>query len=84
MAKANPRAARERKQKIYVAVGGLVLLAMLAIQLPKIMGGSASEAAATTETTVAGEGATPSSGAPSGAVPAAVVVDTGGAVAAGA
>ncbi|MGI8886307.1 MAG: hypothetical protein ACR2G9_05280 [Gaiellaceae bacterium] len=59
MAKANPRAARERKQKIFVAVGGLVLLAMLAIQLPKILGGSSSEAAATTETTPSGESTTP-------------------------
>ena len=82
MAKANPRAARERKQKIFVAVGGLMLLALLAIQLPKIMGGSASEASATTETTVAGEEATPTPGVPSGAVPAAVV-ETGGAAAAG-
>lgn len=77
MAMANPRAARERKQKIFVAVGGLMLLALLAIQLPKIMGGSTSEASSTTETAVA----TP--GVPSSAVPAAVV-GTGGAVAAGA
>ena len=77
MAKANPPAARERKQKIFVAVGGLMLLALLAIQLPKIMGGSASEASATTETTVAGDAATPSPSVPSGAVPAAL--DTGGA-----
>ena len=83
MAKANPRAARERKQKIFVAVGGLLLLAMLAIQLPKIMGGSASEASSTTETAVTGQEATPTPGVPSSAVPAAVV-DTGGAVAAGA
>ncbi len=82
MAKANPRAARERKQKIFVAVGGLLLLALLAIQLPKIMGGSTSEASPTTETTVTGEAATPTSGVPSGAVPAAVV-DTGGPAAAG-
>ena len=60
-ASTNPRAARERKQKIFVAVGGLFLVAILAIQLPKMLGGSASEAAATTETTVAGEEA---SGAP--------------------
>lgn len=36
------RAARERKQKIFVAVGGVVLLALLAIQLPKVLGGSSS------------------------------------------
>jgi hypothetical protein len=43
------RAARERKQKIFVVVGGLFLVAMLAFQLPKLLGGS-SEAAATTTT----------------------------------
>jgi hypothetical protein len=58
MATANPRAARERKQKIFVAVGGLFLLAMLAFQLPKILGGPESTAVTTTTTgttTVAGE-----------------------------
>ena len=55
---ANARAARERKQKIFVAVGGLFLLAMLAFQLPKLMGGSSS-AAATTETTAVDGAATP-------------------------
>ena len=46
------RAARERKQKIFVVVGGLLLLAMLAFQLPKLMGGGgSSSSAATTETT---------------------------------
>ena len=45
------RAARERKQKIFVLVGGLALLALLAFQLPKLLGGSSSpEAAATTST----------------------------------
>jgi len=44
------RAARERKQKIFVVVGGLFLVAMLAFQLPKLLGGSSSEAAATTTT----------------------------------
>ncbi|MBA3412700.1 MAG: hypothetical protein H0T09_03320 [Actinobacteria bacterium] len=73
MAKVNPRAARERKQKIFVAVGGLLLLAMLAIQLPKILGGSSTEAAATTETTLAGEATTPVSDGPSGGVPTALV-----------
>ena len=51
MATADKRAARERKQKIFVAVGGLFLLALLAIQLPKLMGGSESTAASTTTTT---------------------------------
>lgn len=36
------RAARERKQKIFVVVGGLFLVALLAFQLPKILGGSSS------------------------------------------
>ena len=47
------RAARERKQKIFVVVGGLFLVALLAFQLPKLLGGGGSspEAATTTETT---------------------------------
>ena len=49
------RAAKERKQKIFVAVGGLLLLAMLAFQLPKILGGSSSSVAPTTETTATGD-----------------------------
>jgi hypothetical protein len=51
------RAARERKQKIFVVVGGLLLLAMLAFQLPKLLGGSspAEAAATTTETTLPGQ-----------------------------
>jgi hypothetical protein len=56
MATANARAARERKQKIFVAVGGLFLLAMLAIQLPKLMGGSEPAAAPSTETTITVDG----------------------------
>jgi hypothetical protein len=59
------RAARERKQKIFVAVGGVILLAILAIQLPKILGGSstpeAAPAPAPAETT---PGQAPSSAAP--------------------
>jgi hypothetical protein len=45
------RAARERKQKIYVVVGGLLLVALLAFQLPKLLGGSSSPDAATATTT---------------------------------
>ena len=56
MATAKDRAARERKQKIFVAVGGLFLLALLAIQLPKLMGGSEPTAAPTTETTITVDG----------------------------
>jgi hypothetical protein len=55
---AEERAARERKQKIFVVVGGLLLVALLAFQLPKLLGGSSSpEASATTTdtTTVAGQ-----------------------------
>lgn len=53
---ANARAARERKQKIFVAVGAVVLLALLAIQLPKLLGGSATTTATPeTETTIVGE-----------------------------
>lgn len=69
MVATNPRAARERKQKIFVAVGGLFLVALLAIQLPKILGSSATEAAATTETTSAGEETTFTPGVTSTAVP---------------
>ncbi len=42
------RAARERKQKIFVVVGGIFLLAMLAFQLPRLLGGSGEAASATT------------------------------------
>ena len=45
------RAARERKQKIFVLVGGLLLVGLLAIQLPKLMGGSSSSEATPTEPT---------------------------------
>jgi hypothetical protein len=46
------RAARERKQKIFVVVGGLLLVGLLAIQLPKLLGGSSTpEAVSSTETT---------------------------------
>jgi hypothetical protein len=51
------RAARERKQKIFVVVGGLFLVALLAFQLPKLLGGSSSssEASTTTTATVPGQ-----------------------------
>jgi hypothetical protein len=50
------RAARERKQKIFVVVGGILLLAVLAFQLPRLLGGSSSPAAAPAdETTLAGD-----------------------------
>jgi len=54
------RAARERKQKIFVAVGGVLLLALLAFQLPKLLGGTeTSSAAPTGETTTVGADSTP-------------------------
>jgi hypothetical protein len=56
------RAARERKQKIFVVVGGVLLLALFAIQLPRLLGGSSTSSAAPAgETTVAD--------APAGTVP---------------
>jgi len=58
------RAARERKQKIFVVVGGLLLLALLAFQLPKLLGGSSSPEAAATETTSTVPGQ--ATGAPAG------------------
>jgi hypothetical protein len=62
------RAARERKQKIFIAVGGVFVLAMLAIQLPKILGGgSAPETSAGTDTTVTQPPAAAPSGTPAAA-----------------
>jgi hypothetical protein len=54
--KPDARAARERKQKIFVLVGGLLLLALLAFQLPRLLGGSSSSSASpTADTTLAGD-----------------------------
>jgi len=73
------RAARERKQKIFVVVGGLLLLALLAFQLPKLLGGSSPTEAAptTTETTTL-----PGQSTPTGAAPV-VLVDTSAAATVG-
>jgi len=50
------RAARERKQKIFVVVGGLLLLALFAFQLPRLLGGSSSSSASpAADATVAGD-----------------------------
>jgi hypothetical protein len=49
------RAARERKQKIFVVVGAIVLLGLLAFQLPKLLGGSGSAAAPPAAETTGGE-----------------------------
>jgi hypothetical protein len=74
------RAARERKQKIFVAAGGLFLLALLAFQLPKLLGGSESTATPAATTTTAADGTTTTmDGAPpvDDAVPVSVgLVDT--------
>ena len=45
------RAARERKQKIFVVVAGIFLLGLLAFQLPRLLGGSSTPAAAPAEET---------------------------------
>jgi hypothetical protein len=83
MATPAARAARERKQKMFVAIGGVVLLALLAFQLPKLLGGSEPSAAGETTTdtaTVAGETTPP----PDTAVPTSVaLVDTDRALAPG-
>ena len=63
------RAARERKQKIFVVVGGLLLVGLLAIQLPKLLGGSSSTAAETTTTATTRAAAQ----SPPGASPVALV-----------
>jgi hypothetical protein len=53
----DPRAARERKQKIFVAAGGVALLLLVGIQLPGYLGGDPSPTAApaTAETTAGAE-----------------------------
>ena len=70
------RAARERKQKIFVVVGGLLLLAMLAFQLPKLLGGSSSPEA--TPATTAATPTAPGQPAVTGAAPVALVGSTSG------
>ena len=67
------RAARERKQKIFVVVGGLLLVGMLAIQLPKILGGSSTPKAAPSTTTDASGLPAP---APTNGAPVAIVAAT--------
>jgi len=67
------RAARERKQKIFVMVGGVLLLGLLAFQLPRLLGGSSSPAVAPSEaSTLASD---PTTAAPR-RVAAATLVDT--------
>jgi hypothetical protein len=70
------RAARERKQKIFVVVGGLFLLAMLAFQLPKLLGGSSAPAAAPATTATTGaQPAADDQPVTAGATPVAAVQD---------
>jgi hypothetical protein len=67
MATAKERAARERKQKIFVLVGGLALLLLVAIQLPRLLGGSSSSSAAPaaeTQPSVDGTAPVPAATAP--------------------
>jgi hypothetical protein len=67
------KAARERKQKIFVVAGGVLLLALLAFQLPKLLGGSSETATASTAPTVAQPAAASGQPAASGAAPVAAV-----------
>jgi hypothetical protein len=76
------RAARERKQKIFVAIGGLILVALLAIQLPKLLGGSGSPTATPAEETSTVEGET-APGAPAPTATPVALVDTDRALAPG-
>jgi hypothetical protein len=75
------RAARERKQKIFVAVGGVFLLVLLAIQLPKILGGSSgSEAASETTPAATTPATTPATTRPTPSPPSSPAAGLGGAV----
>jgi hypothetical protein len=67
MAKTNEAAAqRERRQKIFLAVGGVVFIALLAIQGPKLWkqlnGSDTAAPAATTESAASAEPASPADG----------------------
>lgn len=61
--KIDPQAAKQAKQKKILIVLGVVLLALLAIQLPKFLGGSNSTPAATPATTTT-DGSTPIAATP--------------------
>ena len=70
------RAARERKQKIFVVVGGLILVLLLAIQVPRILGrgsGSSSAAPTTTAADTASTDATTTTSSPQTRAPAGLV-----------
>jgi len=76
MATADARAARERKQKMFVVIGAIVLLALLAFQLPRILGGSSSSAEPAAETTTAGDSAATSTVTPTSAPTQVALRDT--------
>jgi hypothetical protein len=75
MATGDARAARERKQKIFVVAGGVLLLLLLAFQLPRLLGGSESSSAAPATETTVGEPTpvTPSPVTPSSPTPVGLV-----------
>ena len=63
-------AKRVRRQKIFIAVGSVALLAILGFELPKVMGGKGgSEAVATTTAPVLTAGAVPAPVVPAGKLP---------------
>ncbi len=63
-------AKRVRRQKIFIAVGSVALLAILGFELPKVMGGKGgSEAVATTTAPVLTAGAAPAPVVPAGKLP---------------
>jgi len=76
MATTDARAARERKQKMFVVIGGVLLLALLAFQLPRILGGSSSTAEPAAETTAAGDPAATSTVTPTSPPTQVVLRDT--------
>ena len=76
MATVDARAAKERKQKIFVVVGGVLLLAMMAFQLPKLLGGSSASATPATETTAVGDPASTAAAAPTSTQTSVALRDT--------
>jgi hypothetical protein len=74
MARPVDKKAKERKQKIFLGVGGVLLLALLAYQLPKLLKGSgAPPAPVAAATTTTATGTSSPSTAATGAAPGAVV-----------
>jgi hypothetical protein len=77
MAVADARAARERKQKIFVIAGGVVLLGLLAFQLPGLLGGSSSPSASQAVQTTTTPGAPETPATQSSPAPASLVDSSG-------